>query len=394
MAGRTVILVVLDGVGVGELPDAPAYGDKGAHTLGNVARAVGGIRLPHLEALGLARITPAQGLDPRSPVNGCFGRMAERSKGKDSTTGHWEIAGLITEKPFPLYPNGFPRALIDRFVERTGCGGVLGNRSASGTEIIAELGARHVQTGHPIVYTSGDSVFQIAAHEDVIPLARLYEICRITRAEVAVGDHAVGRVIARPFRGSEGAFQRTVNRKDFSLEPPQETLLDLLQRNGIRTVSVGKVDDLFAGRGIDQAFHTTSNREGIDTILREARSGRGGFIMANLVDFDTLYGHRQDAAGFAKALSEFDSAVPDVLDCLRKDDLLLIMADHGNDPTDQSTDHSREYVPVLCFSPSGKRGVDLGVRSSFSDAGKTVAEYFRISNSLAGESFLSLVMGE
>ena len=386
--------MVLDGVGVGELPDAPAYGDEGAHTLGNVARAVGGIRLPHLEALGLARITPAQGLDPRSPVNGCFGRMAERSKGKDSTTGHWEIAGLITEKPFPLYPNGFPRALIDRFVERTGCGGVLGNKSASGTEIIAELGARHVQTGHPIVYTSGDSVFQIAAHEDVIPLARLYEICRITRAEVAVGDHAVGRVIARPFRGSEGAFQRTVNRKDFSLEPPQETLLDLLQRNGIRTVSVGKVDDLFAGRGIDQAFHTTSNREGIDTILREARSGRGGFIMANLVDFDTLYGHRQDAAGFAKALSEFDSAVPDVLDCLRKDDLLLIMADHGNDPTDQSTDHSREYVPVLCFSPSGKRGVDLGVRSSFSDAGKTVAEYFRISNSLAGESFLSLVLGE
>ncbi|MBI4417767.1 MAG: phosphopentomutase [Ignavibacteriales bacterium] len=392
MTDRTVILVVLDGVGVGELPDARSYGDQGTHTLGNVARARGGLRLPHLQSLGLARIASAIGLDPRAPVEGCFGRMAERSKGKDSTTGHWEIAGIITDKPFPVYPNGFPPSLIRQFLDRTGCKGVLGNTRASGTEIIAELGSEHVRTGHPIVYTSSDSVFQIAAHEDVIPPEQLYGICRKTRTEVVVGEHAVGRVIARPFVGTQGSFRRTVNRKDFSLPPPDETLLDLLQRHGIRTVSVGKVDDLFAGRGIDERFHTTSNREGIETVLGKARSGKTTFIMANLVDFDALYGHRQDADGFARALEEFDEAVPELVASLKEGDLLVITADHGNDPTDASTDHSREYVPLLCFSPSGQHGVDLGVRSSFADAGKTVAEFFGVSNQLAGESFLSMVV--
>lgn len=385
--------MVLDGVGVGELPDAGLYGDRGTHTLGNVARVRGGLNLPHLQSLGLARVAAVRGLDPRAPVTGCFGRMAERSKGKDSTTGHWELAGVITDRPFPTYDVGFPEPLIEAFLKRTGCKGVLGNRRASGTEIIANLGAEHVRTGFPIVYTSSDSVFQIAAHEDVIPVTRLYEICRTTRVEVCVGEHAVGRVIARPFEGAEGSFRRTVNRRDFSLEPPRDTLLDVLQGNGVRTVSIGKVDDLFAGRGLDETVHTTSNREGIEAILDRAQNGGGGFIMANLVDFDTLYGHRQDAEGFAAALEEFDAALPRVLSVLRKDDLLLITADHGNDPTDRSTDHSREYVPVLSFSPSGSGGVDLGVRTSFSDAGKTVAEFFGVSNTLAGESFLSLVAG-
>lgn len=381
--------MVLDGVGVGELPDAGLYGDRGTHTLGNVARVRGGLNLPHLQALGLARVAAVRGLDPRAPVTGCFGRMAEKSKGKDSTTGHWELAGVITDKAFPTYDAGFPKELIGTFLEKTGSRGVLGNRRASGTEIIAELGAEHIRTGFPIVYTSSDSVFQIAAHEDVLPVERLYEVCRTTRTAVCIGEHAVGRVIARPFEGTEGSFRRTANRKDFSLEPPRETLLDVLKRSGIRTVSVGKVDDLFAGRGLDETVHTASNREGVEAILDRAPGG--GFVMANLVDFDTLYGHRQDAEGFAAALEEFDSALPRLMAVLGKDDLLIVTADHGNDPTDRSTDHSREYVPVLCFSPSGAGGVDLGVRSSFSDAGKTVAEFFGVSNTLAGESFLPLV---
>ncbi|MEX2116074.1 MAG: phosphopentomutase [Bacteroidota bacterium] len=391
MIGRNVIFVVLDGVGIGELPDAPSYGDRGANTIGNIARTLGGLHLPHLERLGLGRITPVKGLDPRNPVEGCFGKMAERSKGKDSTTGHWEIAGIITERAFPLYPKGFPTDVIERFLHATGCKGILGNMPASGTEIIKKLGEEHVRTGYPIVYTSGDSVFQIAAHEEVIPLESLYRICLATRQTVMVGEHAVGRVIARPFVGQGGDFRRTPNRRDFSLEPPSDTVLDLLTREGFETVGIGKVVDLFAGRGFSRTIHTKSNSEGVGAIVREGRMMSSGFIMANLVDFDMLYGHRQDPEGFGRALEEFDKLLPEILAVLKGEDMLILTADHGNDPTDSNTDHSREYVPLLISSPSGSKGVDLGTRQTFADAGKTVADIFHVANSLSGTSFLSMM---
>ncbi len=379
-------------MGVGELPDAATYGDQGTNTLGNVARAVGGLNLPNLERLGLARVAQVPGLDPRAPVEGCFGRMAEQSAGKDSTTGHWEIAGVITEKPFPLYPQGFPKEILDRFVTATGCLGVLGNKAASGTDIIREYGDEHVRTKFPIVYTSGDSVFQVAAHEDVIPLPDLYRICLATREQVMVGRDAVGRVIARPFAGKSGAYVRTTNRKDYSLPPPSSTLLDYLAESMIDTVSIGKIDDLFSGRGLKEKIHTKSNAEGIEQIRRAQKEHSTAFVMANLVDFDMAYGHRQDPKGFAAALKEFDAALPAIIGGLADQDLLMVTADHGNDPTDDSTDHSREYVPLLCYSKSGKREVDLGVRDTFADAGKTVGEYFGVQNSLAGVSFLSMVV--
>lgn len=383
--------MVLDGVGIGELPDAPFYGDQGANTIGNIARVLGGLRLPHLERLGLGRIAPIKGLDPRNPVEGCFGKMAERSKGKDSTTGHWEIAGLITERAFPLYPHGFPPEVIQRFLDETGCKGVLGNVPASGTVIINEWGSEHLRTGYPIVYTSGDSVFQIAAHEDVVPLDQLYKICDLTRQKVMVGEHSVGRVIARPFVGKSGDFRRTQNRRDFSVKPPSDTVVDLLERKGVETVGIGKVADLFAGRGFTRTIHTKTNEAGIEAIVKEG-SGSSGFIMANLVDFDTLYGHRQDPEGFGRALEEFDKSLPDIRSVLSGQDLLILTADHGNDPTDASTDHSREYVPLLVSSPSGGKGIDLGTRRTFGDAGKTVAEFFQVPNDLAGTSFLSMVL--
>ena len=384
--------MVLDGVGIGELPDAHSYGDRGANTVGNIARRIGGLELPHLQRLGLGRITQIKGMDSRVPVEGCFGRMAEQSKGKDSTTGHWEIAGIITEKAFPVYPQGFPPDLMQKFLSATGEKGFLGNKPASGTEIVKELGDEHVRTGFPIVYTSGDSVFQIACHEEVVSLARLYGMCKKTRDEVVVGEHSVGRVIARPFVGESGHYTRTTNRKDFAVEPPGKTVLDLLAEKEIETVGVGKIDDLFAGRGLKVKIHTHSNAEGIGTILEQASQMGNGFLMANLVDFDMIFGHRQDAEGFAKALREFDSSLPALLGCLKEGDMLILTADHGNDPTDQSTDHSREYVPLLCSAQGGKKGVDLGTRKTFADAGKTVADFFGVPNSLAGTSFLSMVM--
>lgn len=360
--------------------------------MGNIARVLGGLHLPNLQRLGLARIASITGLDPRAPVDGCFGRMAEQSKGKDSTTGHWEIAGIITRNAFPTYAGGFPRELMNRFLQATGSKGFLGNKPASGTEIIKELGDEHVRTGFPIVYTSGDSVFQIACHEEVVPLPELYDMCRTTRAEVVTGEHCVGRVIARPFIGSTGHYSRTPNRKDFAVEPPGTTVLDLLNENGVETISVGKIDDLFAGRGLKEKIHTRSNAEGIERIVEKAGEMRSGFLMANLVDFDMLFGHRQDPRGFAEALQEFDSSLPSIIECLAEGDLLILTADHGNDPTDDSTDHSREYVPLLCYTKGGQEGIDLGLRTSFADAGKTVADFFGITNSLAGTSFLSMVM--
>ncbi|HTX18489.1 MAG TPA: phosphopentomutase [Bacteroidota bacterium] len=387
-----IVFIVLDSLGIGEAPDAGKYGDVGANTLGNTAIAVGGLHLSTLKSLGIGNIAPLLGVSPEEHPIGCFGKMQEVSKGKDSTTGHWELAGIIVEKDFPYYPKGFPPQVIDRFLAATGVRGVLGNRPASGTQIIAELGDEHARTGFPIVYTSGDSVFQIAAHEEVIPLQELYRICQLARDVVMTGEHSVGRVIARPFIGASGKYQRTPNRRDFSLQPPGTTMLDLLQRRGIPTVAIGKIDDLFAGKGLSEKIHTKSNEEGIEEIIRRAKSLDRGLIMTNLVDFDMLYGHRQDAKGMAAALEYFDRQLPRILEALRGNDLLLITADHGNDPTDASTDHSREYVPLLVHSPDGRKGVNLGVRKTFADAGKTVVDYFGADEEvIGGSSFLRLV---
>ncbi len=384
-------MIVLDSVGLGELPDAGMYGDAGTNTISHIAAAAGGLKLPNLEELGLGNIDGAGKLQRTGNALGCFGKMAEASAGKDSTTGHWEIAGIATERPFPLYPHGFPQRLLDEYLHYTGCRGYLGNKPASGTEIIKELGDEHVKSGFPIIYTSGDSVFQIAAHTEVIPLERLYEICRITRDRVAINEHRVGRVIARPFVGTTGKYVRTPDRRDFAVEPPAKTILDYLSGMAVETIGIGKIDDLFCGRGLRKKIHTRSNAEGIDEIIKTGRSMQSGFLMANLVDFDMLYGHRQDAQGFARALEEFDSALPRIRECIGENDLLIMTADHGNDPTDQSTDHTREYVPVLSYSGSGKRNVDLGIRNSFADAGKTIAEFFDcpLAESLSGKSFLA-----
>lgn len=391
-AQRKLVLIILDGVGIGELPDASLYHDVGSNTLANTAEAVGGLRLPNLERLGLGNVGRIKGVRPVASPRASYGTMAEVSKGKDSTTGHWEIAGLILDKEFPTFPEGFPSGLLQQFCERTGSRGFLGNKTASGTAIIQELGAEHVRTGFPIVYTSADSVFQIAAHEEVIPLRRLYAICEMTRTDVCVGRFAVGRVIARPFVGTAGNFVRTTNRRDFSLEPVGTTILDVLSDAGIETVGIGKVDDLFAGRGLKKKLHTTSNEEGIRCIIEESKRMTSGLIFANLVDFDTLYGHRNDPRGMAAALESFDGQLPRILETVGKDDVLMITADHGNDPVTPSTDHSREYVPVLCFSGGKRTGEDIGRRATFADAGKTVAEFFGVRNTLAGTSFLDRVM--
>ena len=385
---KKIVLIILDGVGIGELPDARRYGDEGSNTLVNMARAVGGLRLPNLASMGLGNIERIQGVEHVGMPRANFGKMAEVSRGKDSTTGHWELAGLVVEKEFPTYPHGFPPEVVDRFLSVTGCKGYLGNTTASGTAIIRELGDEHCRTGLPIVYTSADPVFQIAAHEEVIPLERLYEICRLTRTKVCIGEHAVGRVIARPFLGSSGAYARTTNRRDFSLEPFGETVLDLLSSHGIRTAGIGKVDDLFAARGLAVTNHTKTNAEGLAAVIRASAETEEGFIFANLVDFDALYGHRNDPAGFATALEDFDRGLPAVLETLAAGDMLILTADHGNDPVTPSTDHSREYVPVLCYVAGSAVGKDLGVRKSFADVGKTIAEFFGVQNSLAGESFL------
>lgn len=388
---KKLILVILDSVGVGALPDAKLYGDAGTNTISNIAQAVGGLRLPNLASLGLGNITDIAGVPPVQQASGCYGKMAEASKGKDSTIGHWEIAGIVTRKPFPVYPDGFPKHVLELFLRVSGCRGYLGNKAASGTEIIQQLGDEHIRTGYPIVYTSADSVFQIAAHEQVIPLEQLYEICRNTREHVMVDEHCVGRIIARPFVGTSGKYARTPNRRDFAIEPPEKMILDLLHENDIPTVGIGKIDDLFCGRGLKEKTHTKSNSDGLQKIIDKSTEMHSGCIMANLIDFDMLYGHRQDASGYAKALEEFDSRLPEIQDSLQDRDLLILTADHGNDPTDQSTDHTREYVPLVSYSPAGKKNVQLGVRDSFADVGKTIAGFFHIKEdaSLAGKSFYS-----
>jgi len=381
------ILIILDGCGVGELPDAADFGDQGNNTLGNLSRSIpGGLNLPNLQALGMGNVIDLQGL-PRNPSpKSCWGKLTERSSGKDSTFGHWEIAGLITDKPLPTYPRGFPDEIIEPFKKAIGRD-ILANKVASGTEIIKEMGDEHVKTGFPIVYTSADSVFQIACQEDIVPLEQLYQWCQTAR-DILTGEHAVGRVIARPFIGSSGNYQRVGgHRKDFSLKPFKPTVLDLLKAGGRQVIGVGKIHDLFAGQGLTQSIHTDDNRDGMEKILKALPGLKQGLLMANLVDFDMSWGHRNDVRGFYQGLQEFDAWLPDLLKVLTGDDILMITADHGNDPTTPSTDHSREYTPLLVFGPGIKSGIDLGTRKSFADIAATLAEVFGIQGTGNGQSF-------
>jgi phosphopentomutase len=387
---RRAIVVVLDSAGIGELPDAADYGDQGSDTLGNIARAVP-LRVPTLASLGLAALVPA--LDSRRAARtwrGAWGRMAESSAGKDSVTGHWEMMGIVLDRPFPTFPNGFGADVIAELERRIGRG-TLGNEVASGTEIIDRLGAEHMRTGQPIVYTSADSVFQIAAHEEVIPLPEQYRICEIAFDLVARGL-GVGRVIARPFAGSPGAFRRTANRHDYALPPTGPTLLDHLSSTGLPVVAIGKIADLFAGRGIGRALPTKSDAEGMDRLGQALRDTDRGLLFVNLVDFDTLYGHRNDVRGYAANLERFDARLPALLDGLAPGDLLAITADHGNDPSTPSTDHSREYVPLLMAGSAVRQGVDLGTRATFADLGQTLAENFGVGPLDHGTSFLESIV--
>lgn len=386
---RKVAIVVLDGTGIGALPDAGRYGDEGSNTLGNLSAAVGGLRVPHLQQLGLGNIGPIKGVPPAAKPVAAWGKMAERSPGKDTTTGHWEIAGVILDRPFPVYPNGFPPEVITAFEQRIGRR-VLGNKPASGTAIIEELGAEHMRTGCPIVYTSADSVFQIAAHEEVIPVAELYRMCEIARS-ILVGEHAVARVIARPFVGQPGSFRRTERRHDFSLPPPRPTLLEALTARGYAVVGIGKIYDIFAGRGITKSIPVKNNAENIRRTIEAVRQMAPGIVFTNLVDFDTLYGHRNDPVGFARALEEFDAALPELMAAVAPDGALFITADHGCDPTTPSTDHSREYVPLLVWGPRLREGVALGVRATFADVAATIAEFFGFTWDV-GESFAQLLV--
>jgi len=400
-----VIVVVLDSVGIGELPDAPAYGDEGSNTLGNIAASVA-LKVPALRSLGLGNVVdldtrradlhapPHRVIRGTEPI-GVYGRMAERSPGNDSVTGHWEMMGVVLDRPFPTFPHGFPADVITEFERRIGRGS-LGNVVASGTEIIDRLGRDHVRTGKPIVYTSADSVFQIAAHEEVIPIDEQYRICE-TAFDLVGRGMGVGRVIARPFVGAPGSFKRTANRHDYALEPAGETLLDRLTRHGIPVVAIGKINDLFAGRGVGRAIHTASDAEGMERLSAIMQEQDNGFIFVNLVDFDTVYGHRNDVAGYASNLERFDEALLRVLPQVRASDLLVITADHGNDPSTPSTDHSREYVPVLMTGglhepveagPCVRRGLDIGTRETFADLGQTLAENFGVGPLAHGTSFL------
>jgi phosphopentomutase len=378
-----VVLVVLDGVGIGEAPDAARFGDAGSHTLGNIARAVGGLDLPHLERLGLGCCRPLEGLRCRSP-EAAHGVAVPRSPGKDSTAGHWELCGLVLDRPFPTYPSGFPPGIISAFETLTGRR-VVGNRTASGTAIIDELGPVHLERGAWIVYTSADSVFQVAAHEGVVPLEELYAACRAARERVLVGEHAVSRVIARPFEGQPGAFQRTVNRRDFSLEPPRDTLLDRLAGAHVPRRGVGKVDDLFAGRHIESR-HAPTNAEGYALIAAALDGLDRGLVFANVIEFDQSWGHRNDVTGFYQGLRGLDAALPALIGRLGPDDLMILTADHGNDPTTASTDHSREMVPLLVVGP-GIRPAPLGDRQTFADVAATIADYFGVEVDV-GSSFL------
>lgn len=380
-----VFVIVMDGIGIGELPDAYMYGDEGSNTLGNTVRAVGKIEIPNLISLGLGELVPE--LPKVSGIIGAYGKMIEKSVGKDTLIGHWEMMGIITTEDFPTYPNGFPKEVISKFEEEIGRK-VLGNKPASGTEIIKELGELHMKTGYPIVYTSADSVFQIAAHEDIIPIEELYNYCRIAR-RILTGRHRVARVIARPFLGTPGNFYRTERRKDFSLPPPGETVLDLLARNGIITIGLGKIEDIFSNQGLIESNHTHNNEETMSALIEIERVREGKLLVfANLSDFDTVYAHRNNPKGLVEALERFDVSLGEVIDLLEDEDLLIVCADHGNDPTTPSTDHSREYTPLLVKSKNSRPNY-LGVRDTFADIGVTVLDFFGIKeHKFPGRSFL------
>ncbi|MBI2470327.1 MAG: phosphopentomutase [Planctomycetes bacterium] len=382
---QRVIIIVLDSVGVGAMPDAHLYGDEGSNTLGNIADILGGLRLPNLESMGLGRIIHIKGVSPSITPSGFYGKMSEVSAGKDTTSGHWEMMGIVTEKPFPTYPHGFPKEIISTFISKIGRS-ILGNKPASGTEIIQELGKQHIETGYPIVYTSADSVFQIAACEDVIPIPELYKMCEMAR-EILTGEHAVGRVIARPFILKNGQFIRTDRRKDFSLAPPSSTVLDHALQKGLDVVGVGKIGDIFAHKGLSEEIHTHDNQDGITQTIKCLKRTFKGILMTNLVDFDMKYGHRNDVKGYADALKTFDNSIPEIIETLGKGDVLFITADHGCDPTTSSTDHSREYVPLLVYGKCLNSPASLGTRQSFADLGATVTEILNLRPLHCGRSF-------
>lgn len=386
---KRVIWIVLDSVGMGELPDAGRFGDEGSNTLGNIAAQVG-LSVPNMRKLGLGNIDGMVNIEPEAEPIGCYGRLAEISDGKDTTTGHWEMTGIYSKQPFPTYPDGFPDEIIEAFKAATGMKGVLANCAASGTEIIQRLGEEHVKTGFPIVYTSADSVFQIACHEEVYSVKELYEMCRKAR-ELLKGEHAVGRVIARPFTGEAGNYVRTANRRDFSLIPPKENLLCYMKQAGLDVIAVGKIEDIFAGSGITEAVHTRDNMDGVQQTLRYMREDSHGLIFTNLVEFDMKWGHRNDAEGYAKGLEEFDAVLPEILDTMKEEDILVITADHGCDPTTPSTDHSREYVPLLMYGKGIRRNVNLGTGATYANIGQTVAELFHLPELSIGTSFLNRI---
>lgn len=388
---KRIAVIVLDGVGAGELPDADEYGDRGSNSLANTARVLGGINLPNMGEIGLGNITPVQGVPPREHTRGAYGKCREISKGKDSVTGHWELMGIEVRKPFPTYPNGFPNEVLDEFKRLTGYE-VLGNKPASGTEIMKELGEEHMRTGKPIVYTSADSVFQIAAHEDIIPIAEQYRICAIAR-DMLKGDHAVGRVIARPFIGENAAnFTRTKRRHDYPLLAPSDTMLDTLVKAGHKVYATGKIDDLFGNRGISKTHHSVFNMESIQAMVDFMDEEFTGMLFANLVEFDMTYGHRNDVKGYAQKLEEFDAFLPTIRSKMQDSDIAMIVADHGVDPTTPSTDHSREYIPLLVFGKQVKNGVNLGIRQSFADVAATIGEAFNMKSPEVGISFLKEIL--
>ena len=384
-AFNRIILIVLDGAGIGAMPDAADWGDDGSDTFGHICESRQ-LSLPNLQRLGLGNIRALADVPAVENPRGCYGKCALRSNGKDTTTGHWEMAGIILERAFPTYPNGFPQPIIDRFISEAHVPGILGNFAASGTEIIKELGTEHVKTGKPIVYTSADSVFQIAAHEQVIPLERLYEICETAR-DILRGEHEVGRVIARPFLGEPGSFYRTENRHDYAVPPPRANLLPLLSEHKLDVVCIGKIASIYDSTGVTQDLTAKNNQQSIDQTIRALHDNTRGLIFSNLVDFDMLYGHRRDTEGYARALEHFDSRWPEIEAAMRDGDLLMITADHGNDPTFPGTDHTREYAPLIVFGKGARQGVNLGTRDSLSDIGQTIAENFALGLS-AGQSFL------
>ena len=385
-----VALVVLDSLGMGAMPDAAEWGDAGADTLGHIC-AHRTVHLPNLRAYGLGNARPLEGVPPLEKPRASYGRCALRSNGKDTTTGHWEMAGIVLEKAFPTYPQGFPADVVERFISETRVPGILGNYPASGTEIIKELGEEHVRTAKPIVYTSADSVFQIAAHEEVIPVARLYEICETAR-KILQGEHEVGRVIARPFIGETGAFKRTENRHDYAVPPPRENLLPMLSGAGLDVVSIGKIASIYDSLGVTEDLKAKNNNQAIDQTIHALRQQTRGLVFSNLVDFDMLYGHRRDVEGYARALEHFDARLPEIEAAMKEGDLLIITADHGNDPTFRGTDHTREYAPLIVYGRRAEPGINLGDRASLADIGQTIAENFGLRLS-AGESFLSLLAG-